>query len=201
MREALEVVLALVVACGAIAGLATGLAFRQAHHANRVAPSSPSEAPLRWLVSPSRPAQLHRRLRRATRMVIAATQPLTPSRRRRRSRRNRDSGVLDGAGRELIRRALAVDARLVACDRGGALWRRRQLPDLARDVYTFETSAARLASLSTDLRRHLDELGGVQSSDDDTELGLDALEAAIGELRRTPSAARLPGEAPPRRAG
>jgi hypothetical protein len=192
MREALEVVLGLVVACGAIAGLATGLAFRQAHHANRISPTSASEAPLRWLVSLSRPAQLHRRLRRATRMVIAATQPFTPSPRRR-HRRNRDSGVLDGAGRELIRRAVAIDGRLVACDRGGALWRRRQLPDLARDVYAFETSAARLASLSTDLRRHLDGLSGVRSSnEDDSDLGLDALEADIGELRETPQGRPAP---------
>jgi hypothetical protein len=199
MREALEVVAIILAACGAIVGLATGLAFRRAHHANRVAPGAPSDAPLRWLVSPSRPAQLHRRLRRATRMVIAATQPLTPSSRRLRSRRSRDTGVLDGAGRELIRRALAFDARLVACDRGGALWRRRQLPDLARDISTFERSAARLASLSIDLRRHLDQLGGVRPPDDG-DLGLDAIEAAIGELRGTP-ALRLPGDVPPHRAG
>jgi hypothetical protein len=199
MREALEVVAVIVAVCGAVAGLATGLVFRHAHHANRVAPTSPSDAPLRWLVSASRPAQLHRRLKRATRMVIAATQPLTPSSRRFRARRSRDTGVLDGTGRELIRRALAVDARLVACDRGGALWRRRQLPDLARDVATFERSAARLASLSIDLRRHLDQLGGARPSED-TDLGLDALEAAIGELGATP-AFRLPGDMPPHRAG
>jgi hypothetical protein len=198
MREVLEVVLGILVVIGLVAGLGTGLAFRQAHRANRVSPLEASDAPLRWLVSMGRPAQLHRRLRRSTAMVIAATQPFESAGRRRRRRDN--TGVLDGAGRELVRRAVALDARLVACDKGGSLWRRRQLPDLEREVATLERSSVRLAALSIDLRQHLDELHGGAPQGDDVELGLDAIEAAIGELRHS-AAGNLSDEAPPHLAG
>jgi hypothetical protein len=198
MREVLEVVIGILVVFGVVTGVGTGLAFRQAHRANRVSPLEPSDAPLRWLVSLGRPAQLHRRLRRATAMVVAATQPFEAAGRR--QRRRGTTGVLDGAGRELVRRAVALDTRLVACDRGGALWRRRQLPDLEREVATLERSSARLAALSIDLRKHLGELRGSPSPDEDVELGLDALEAAIGELRHG-AAGNLSDEAPPHLAG
>src|SRR5579875_243427 len=202
MREVLELVAAVMAFFLAAVGVSTGLAVRQVKHLNRVAPDAPSEAPLHWLVNPSRPAHLHRRLRRAAKMVVVATQPPAPARRRGR-RRSRDTGVLDGAGRELIRRAVSLDARLVACDRGGPVWRRRQLPDLATEVSRLERSALRLTSLSFELRRHLDGLGvGAQQSDADLELGLDAIEAAIGELRSTPQAVRrADGASPPRAAG
>jgi hypothetical protein len=195
MRELLEVVIGILVVIGVVSGVGTGLAFRRAHRANRISPHEASDAPLRWLVSLGRPAQLHRRLRRATAMVIAATQPFDTASRRRVRRRRDSTGVLDGAGRELVRRAIALDARLVACDRGGALWRRRQLPDIQRDIATLERSSARLAALSIDLRQHLDELGG-QGSEEDVDLGLDALEAAIGELRHT-AAGNVTDEVPP----
>jgi hypothetical protein len=191
MRELLEVFLVIVGGCAIISGLVTGLAFQRVRRANRVSLAMPCDAPLRWMWSPGRPAQLHRRLRRATRMVDAATSPLTPPARRHRNRRAGEGGVLDATGRELVRRAVTLDGRLVACDRGGPSWRRQQLAELAREVSTLESSAARLASLSIDLRRHLDETAGA-SGGSDIELGLDALEAAIGELRRTPDAARRP---------
>ena len=107
--------------------------------------------------------------------------------------------MLDGTGQELVRRAVTIDARIVACDRGGSSSRRRQLGELAREVAALESSAARLASLSNDLRRQIDELGAVRP--DDAELGLDALEAAIGELRVVGEPARIADErVPPRTA-
>lgn len=177
---------ALAIAAGGAAivpSLTVGVVLQRARRANRLLPRHRTPAPLRWRWSPSRPAFLHRRLRRACRLLTDTGAAVGSSGRRLplpgRSRRRRPTpgGVLDVAARELIERALAADTRLVELHRRRGTWRRARLPALAGEVHAIEQAAVRVARL----RARLEEVR--RPAPPQAEQLIDAYEAALAELR------------------
>ncbi len=186
MSDLVEIVVGLLGATVLATTTGVALSARWVGRRNRVDPSVPSGAPRTWLVSPSPAANLHRRLRQASLLVIAATGAdlSRPARRRRRGRgaeRGATAGPLDTAGREVVARAVLIDSRLVSAARSGRHWRSRRVGELRREVHQLEATAARIADLSIDLRHHLDRVTAVPGPDP-VAADLDGFEAALGEL-------------------
>ena len=165
---------------------------------NRVSPNARSRAPLTWLVSPSRAALAHRRLRRAVVAVRAATAP-------RDRRTNRDGGELAACVAELQRHAAAVDDHLVLAARCSPAVRRNLVRGLGREVGDVERLAARVTTAALG-----QSLGSAARRDDAVRHiaeRLDALEAAHADLAAleatwaspafNPARPRLPSHQPP----
>ncbi|MDQ2729693.1 MAG: hypothetical protein M3Y91_17935, partial [Actinomycetota bacterium] len=64
-----EIVITIVAIGAGVAALVLGLIYRRLRRGGRLVPTRPTTAPLGWMAHPGRPAQLHRRLRRACRTV------------------------------------------------------------------------------------------------------------------------------------
>lgn len=147
----------------------------------------------RWSLRPG--PVLHRRLQRSCQIVIAATGRSTvdPPRARlgrRRHRGEQDTSILQTTGRVLLEQAANIDRRLIAADRGGPGWRRLHLPALRSEVAGLEASCLRLAQLSRAFDDHLGTVTAQRpSSPERATLLLDAMEEAIGDLRREEQAA------------
>jgi hypothetical protein len=172
VAEVVLVVVAVGLASLALTSVGLGLALWRLARRNRLHPSTPTGAPVPWLVSPARPARLHRRLRAA---VLTAT-----FRAPGRGRRKVPTSAVDDLVAELLREAVAVDTQLVVAAR--APWRvRARLLDLAEpQVARLEQLAARLAVLTSASARP----GGAPAAVaiHALEERLDALEAARQEI-------------------
>jgi hypothetical protein len=183
-----EVLIATSLLGAATAGSVTLTMRSRLHRSLRLVPGRRVDVPWHWRWSLRRAPLLHRRLQRSCQVVLAATGSATgPSPRRRRGRRRQqDTSILETTGRVLIDQAISIDLRLIAADRGGPTWRRLHLPALQSEIAALEASCLRLAQLS---RAFDDHLGTVTSrratvEPERAKLLLDAMEEAIGELRR-----------------
>lgn len=189
MHAVVEIVVGTVVVVGMVAALIALVAWRQMLGAVRLVPRRPTAAPLAWALHPCRAAQLHRRLRRSCRGVIAAVG--TPSRSLHPSRRRRSSSPLTRVGAEVIDRAVAVDSRLVAASRLAGSSRRAELHHLRIEVRAVEDAARRVGRLDAVWREHqrsiaVSALGALAEPDLGTRV--DAMEAAFVELGVTETA-------------
>jgi hypothetical protein len=170
-----------VLAIGAVtAALVMGLAYRRLRRRGRLVPTRPSTAPLSWLVHPGRPAQLHRRLRRACHTVVAAVG--TPTRSLHPVRRQAPHSPLTRVGAEVVDRAVALDARVVAADRLTGSYRRVMLQELTAEVRAVEAAAARVGRLDSVWREHQRSLQPAALAEPSLEMRLDAMEQAMAEL-------------------
>ena len=170
-----DVLLALVVAGAvtvALGSIALGLALWRLGRRNRLHPTVPTHAPVTWLVSPARPARLHRRLQAA----VATATYRAPGR----GRRKVPTTSVDELVQELIREAAAVDQQLVVAARAPWRVRVRLLGVCTPQVAQLERLAARLAVLVSASARP----GGAPAAVAITALEerLDALEAARQEI-------------------
>lgn len=161
-----------------------GLSYRRLRRAVRLVPARPTSAPLLWLVHPGRPAQLHRRLRRACRAVIAAVGQ--PSRSRHPVRRQQPSSPLTRVGAEVVDRAGTIDSRLVAAHRLTRPYRRTFLHELTAEVRSVEAAAARIGRLDSVWREHQRTGTPAGLGEPSLDLRLDAMEAAMAELHIEP---------------
>jgi hypothetical protein len=97
---------------------------------NRVVRSAPTDAPITWLVSPSRPARMHRQLRNlgtwASHTATAAN---------------------DGDWNQLITQMVATDARLVVAARASSRVRPAELDAVEATIRRLEDLAVRLSRL------------------------------------------------------
>jgi len=97
---------------------------------NRVVRSQPTDAPITWLVSLSRPARLHRQLRNlGTWSSRSAT------------------SAHDGAWDQLLNEMVATDARLVVAARANSRVRSAQLDAVEATIQRLEDLAVRLSRL------------------------------------------------------
>lgn len=175
------------VAVLALSSVALGLALWRLGRRNRLHPSIPTQAPVTWLVSPSRPARLHRRLQAA----VATASYRAPGR----GRRKIPTTSVDELVQELVREAAAVDQRLVVAARAPWRVRVRLLGVCDPQVAQLERLAARLAVLVSAAARP----GGAPAAAAISALEerLDALEAArqeIADLEALLHATAGPGE-------
>lgn len=183
MNTVAEVAAGVVVVGASGTATAGALATRRVRDALRLVPGRPTSAPVSWIAHPGRPAQLHRRLRRACRMVTGAVG--TPTRSLHPARRRRPSSPLTRVGAELVDRAVLLDSRLVSADRLSPSWRRATLHELDGEVRAIEAAALRVWRLDAVWREHQrvqDPLVG----DPSLETQLDAMEAAMAELEVRP---------------
>ncbi len=181
MQTLAEVVITIVAIGVCVAALVIGLAYRRLRRGGRLVPAHPTTAPLWWMVHPGRPAQLHRRLRRACRTVIAAVG--TPSRSLHPVRRQQRSSPLTRVGAEVVDRAVTLDARVVAADRLTGAYRRLTLQELTGQVRAVEAAAQRVGRLDSVWREHHRSLQPAALSEPSLEMRLDAMEQAMAELR------------------
>jgi len=177
----------------AVIALSAGLVVRRLGRSNRVVAHRRSPAPLTWRWSPRRAPILHRRLRHACAVLTAVVGTPRPAGRLLRRRQPAPSSSLQQAGHQLLERAVTLDARLVDADRRGPLWRQRELPALAREVHAIELGASRVASLAEEVRSYGAGEGSFGSLPGSAEHLLDALEAALAELRHTGTGLSSPG--------
>jgi hypothetical protein len=174
---------------GALTAGSVALSIRsRLHRSLRLVPGRRVDVPWRWRWSLRRPAVLHRRLQHACQVVLAATGGAGAARARsgrRRRRRDQDTSILQTTGAALLDQAVILDRRLVAADRGGPAWRRLHLRSLASEVAALEASSLRLAQLSQAFDDHLDAVSARgAAAAPQTDLLLDAMEAAIADLRQ-----------------
>ena len=106
---------------------------------NRLHPKWPTLAPTVWLVHPSRPARLHRRLRAA----VATAHFRIPGR----GRHKIPHSSVDELIAELLHEATAVDEQVVLAGRAPRAIRRQLLAVTEPQVAKLEAIAARLAVL------------------------------------------------------
>lgn len=196
MQDVVEIALVVLAACLLSTGSIAWVVKRRLGRSNRLVPGRSSPVPWQWRWSLGKPAMLHRRLRRACQMVVAATGGPDAYRRRTKwwRRSSQDTSVLHTTGRLLLDQALSLEEQLVAVDRGGASWRRMHMARLSGEVRSVEAAALRLAQLSKALDEHIESSAGGETPQQ-PELLLDAMEAAIAELGRGASPAPPGGPA------
>ena len=124
--------------------VAATIAFITARRANRVVPDVPTTAPVTWLVSPSRPARLHRQLRSLGTWASHAA----------------SDGHAD-TWTQILTELVTTDARLVVAARANTRVRSAELDAVAATAGRLEDLAVRLgrshADLLAELARHIDE--------------------------------------------
>jgi hypothetical protein len=128
--------------------------------ANRVVPGTRGNAPVTWLVSPSRPARLHRQLRTVGRWAT------TPS-----DRTHAD--LWD----DLLAEVVATDRRLVTAARTNPRVRSSRLDEVEAQVSRLDELAARLRQID-DNRTWPSEATTVPSD------GLEILERRLGNIEQ-----------------
>lgn len=130
----------------------------------RVVPGVRTRAPLHWLVVPTRPARLQRRLRSAV-LVASADPALSPA-------------AFGELVVEIRREAVQLDRALVVAGRTSGPLRRAALGDVADRVTRLEDAARRVARLTP--------AAAADDSSGDTlaalEHRLDMIESAIAEI-------------------
>jgi hypothetical protein len=159
---------------------------------NRVDPRVRTPAPTLWLVSPTAPARLHRRLQ-ATAQLAASSATTDPAGVRRLGRvRRRERRPTDDLLRSLRAAAVELDAAVIHAARLPLAERRDRLADLTLRTQELERSAERLARLGGS---GAGDRGPDRLSDLDERLTL--LEAAHRELRTVGLNPPVAPEAPP----
>lgn len=186
MGDVVLVVLLTGAAVAASSCAALGFALWRLTRRNRLHPTIPTDAPVAWLVSPSRPARLHRRLQSC--VVTAGYR--TPGRGRRRV----PLTSVEELVAELAHEAAAVDDQLVVAARAPRRVRIRLLGVCEPQVDRLERLAARLAVLVSASTRP----GGAPPAATITALEerLDALEQAREEIADLEAMLLRAGEQP-----
>lgn len=151
-------------AVGSIALLHWGLRRR-----NRVSPSTPTGAPITWLVSPTRPARAHRRLR-----IAAAAARSIP--------RQPDAPTLSRAAlsRDLERQAVALDGWVVWTAGAPSRWRRDHYRAIDVQLRQLESLVMRLAAIEDVAPRA--EVDDTARALDEAAERVDQLEQAHAEV-------------------
>lgn len=140
----------------------------------RIAPRVPSKAPTVWIISPTAPARLHRRL-----CTVAASARLAST---------LDPGVAPLAD-DLVAEAVAIEPRVIAVARTRrAGWSARR--DLSTRVSDLEVVARRLATLSSETASPAEPLGPARllervSALEEARQELAEIELRAGLLRHT----------------
>ncbi len=148
MREVVLWVVAMLVTWCLLVGIAIAVLSWRLDRRNRVSPNHPSSAPMLWLWSPTRPAVLHRRLRRTVQLTRLGVAP--PS--------SADPELSVPRLREqLEQQSVVLDHHVVMSSRLPRPHRRVALRQLDHQVVGLEHLARRLTNL--DQRPH-----GVQAS-------------------------------------
>ncbi|MGI8754582.1 MAG: hypothetical protein ACR2MB_01730 [Acidimicrobiales bacterium] len=117
---------------------------------HRVQYSTPTDAPLTWLVDPRQPARLHRRLTKVGRTATAVADDHRPPSRRR--RRTTPPTPIVEAAEGVCAQAVAADqqlARLAVLAPGA---RRGPVAEVGQSVAALEQAAARLVALSAEVQ-------------------------------------------------
>ena len=137
--ELVVFLLAVIITWCLLLALGVGVFWWKLDRANRVVPSQATPAPMHWLVSPSRSAQLHRRLRNAV-----APGHVPPR------KRERDPlvGSVTQLREELEAQATTVDHHLVLVAHRPRPQRRRELAALDGQVRQVEDLSVRLRHLA-----------------------------------------------------
>ena len=168
MGDVLLVLLGLFLAWVLVSVLAVVFVVRRLRRRNRISPAVPCDAPARWLCTPSRPAMLHRRLRRS---VYAVRQVRGPA---------------AELAADLEAHAVAVDRHLVLAARAPVAPRQRLLREVAGQVRDIEALTERvLAAAAAPLQPGPERLALLAER-------LDALEEAQAEIAALEEAAGLP---------
>lgn len=118
--------------------MAAGVAVfaRHIERRNRVAPDVPSLAPMVWLVSPSRPAVMHRRLRDSVGRVQVATLQRPPV------------GATEGLTDELTVQAVELDRHVVHASQQRRPQRRAALRVIDQQVVQLDVLSRRLVAMT-----------------------------------------------------
>jgi hypothetical protein len=130
----------------------------------RIQPATRSNAPSWWLVSTVKPAQMHRRLRRAASAARAAASTGDPT--------------LASMAHEAEEHAVALETPLLVAARLGRAGR-SEMHAIGKQIDELEAFVARLAVI---VRRGRTISFGANSAVGELEARLDALEAAHAEL-------------------
>jgi hypothetical protein len=169
----------------------------QLRRKNRVVPTQPSPAPVRWLATPNQPARLHRRLQVAVRVVrVHAGMPDRPGRRARTLSAGGATGTVGELIAQLEAEAHALDLEIARMARAPRPVRRSALFDLERRVLHVEQLAGRVAQMAID-----DAVQALPPGDpnvaalDRLAEQLDALDAARHEVATLERRAGLVGTA------
>lgn len=136
--ELLIALLVIVITWCLLMALGVGVFWWKLERSNRVVPSRPTPAPVTWLVSPARPAQLHRRLRNA---VAPGHQPP------RKRAEAPTPGSLPALRRDLEDQAVTVDHHLVQVANRPRAYRRHELVALDVQVRQVEALSQRVRQL------------------------------------------------------
>lgn len=130
MGDVLVAILGVLVVWTAAVAVGVWWSLRRLRRANRVTPDAAHEVPVNWLVAPSRPARLHRRLRNLA--SWASQQP---------------AGHNDTTWVQIVHEASNADARLVVATRANGRARPGELDDIAATVTRLEDLAVRLRNI------------------------------------------------------
>src|SRR2546430_14378560 len=174
--ELAVIVAILVVVFVVLPAVTFALFMRSLARRNRVSPSVPTLAPLTWSVLPERPARLHRRLRRAVAMARAAAAGHV-------ARNGRALGAIPELVGDLEQRACAVDNELVVAARAKGPLRWSMLNDLEHQVYEIDALVSRVAGLTAAWSAATATGGTGPAGLDAIGERLDALEAAVHDVR------------------
>jgi len=188
MRTVVEILASVLTSGIGVAAVIWFSVRRRLHRSNRLVSGRRSGAPASWLWSPRRAAMLHRRLRSCCQVALqAATAAGSSASRQRPPRRfvlrlrpRVALGPFERLAGEVIAQAVELDARLIVADQRAGSWRRQALAELTGDVRRLESSTRRMESLA---RAWQAQLGGAQPVGPALVEQLDALEAALSELR------------------
>jgi len=169
----------------------------QLHRKNRVVPTQPSPAPVRWMAMPHQPARMHRRLQVAVRVVrVHAGMPDRPGRKARALTATPASGTVGDLVAQLEAEAHALDRDITIISRAPRQVRKVRLTELDRGVLHVEQLAGRVAQMAVDEGLQALPPGdpGVAALDRLAEQ-LDNLEAARREVAEVERRAGLVGTA------
>lgn len=126
----LAVILGVLVIWAVASGIGLWVAVRNLRRANRVTPDAQHHVPLHWLVSPARPARLHRRLRNLA--SWASQQP---------------AGENDTTWAQLVHEVVVTDARLVTAAKANGRARPGEFDEIAATTTRLEDLAVRLRNI------------------------------------------------------
>lgn len=130
MGEVLIAIVGVLVVWAAASAVGLWWSVRSLRRANRVTADATHAVPVHWLVSPARPARLHRRLRNLA--AWSSQQPAGPN---------------DTTWAQLVHEVVSTDARLVVASRANGRARPGELDELAATVTRLEDLAVRLRNI------------------------------------------------------
>ena len=141
----------------------------------RVSARATNRVPVHWLLSPTRPALLHRRVRRA----VLAIRDVVPQ-----SRRRRATTPIQDMADNIEDLAADLSRGLVLASRASRSDRRYALADLARQVASIESMSARLVRVATELGDDRTDGANWVDRSAAVDLRIRAHEEALADLAR-----------------